>query len=209
MDLENTGTDWKDEAPLLAAMAKNDPFTVPDNYFSGLQEQIKSRCLIEDVRFNNEDEFTVPAGYFESLPSQIEGRISEVNLRGLVPADGFSVPSDYFGSLEQRILAKTAVTNGSEEIIVRPLRSSWLRYAAAACITLAVGSALILNNRNNSFETQLGNLPDQEIVNYLEMHADMGDTPVIMESLSQNLNLTSIGNEISDAELEQYINTTL
>jgi len=209
MDLENTGTDWKDEAPLLAAMPVTNPFIVPDNYFTGLNESIKSRCLIEEVRFNNEDEFPIPAGYFESLSSRIEGRISEEKIRAIVPSDGFSVPENYFSGLEHRILAKTNAAEKPAEASVRPFRSNWLRYAAAACVTLAVGSALILNNRENSFDSQLGSLPDQEIINYLQLHSDLGDTPLIMESLSQNLNLTNIGNEISDAELEDYINTTL
>jgi hypothetical protein len=36
----------------------------------------------------------------------------------------------------------------------------------------------------------------------------MGDTPVIMENVS-NVNMGDIGSDVSEAELEEFINTTL
>lgn len=209
MDLDNTGKEWMEEAPSLAAMDRNHPFTVPENYFIGLKSDILSRCVIEDARFSNEDEFTVPADYFESLPLQIVAGIAEQNIRTVAPADGFTVPENYFSGLEQRILEKTKSNNKTGESLIKPIRSNWLRYAAAACVTLVLGSVLIFNNQKSSIESQLGSIPDQEIINYLQIHSDISDTPLIIESLSQNVNLANIGNEITDAEIEDYINTTL
>lgn len=209
MDLENTGKDWMEEAPLLAAMDKKNPFSVPANYFGGLEEHIKLRCAIEGARFSNEDEFTVPAGYFESLPLQIESRIAEQNIRNLASGDGFKVPEGYFNNLQKSILTKTLSDQKVHKGLIKPIRSNWIRYAAAACITLAVSSVFILNNQKNNIESRLGKIPEQEIVDYLQIYSDMGDTPLIMESISQNVNLGSIGSDISEAELEEYINTTL
>jgi len=209
MDLENTGKEWREEAPLLSAMDKKDPFTVPDNYFTDLQNNITSRCLIEDARFRNEEEFTVPAGYFDSLVEQTEGRIAEQTVRSLVSSPGLTVPDEYFSTLHQSIVARTSKAVAPAEAVVRPLRSNWFKYAAAACVTAILGSVLIFSNQDNSFESGLSRIPDQDIINYLQMHSDVGDTPLILESLGQNVNLSDISSDISDAELEEYISTTL
>ena len=209
MDLENTGKDWRHEAPLLAAMDKKNPLTVPENYFNTLKENIIARCLIEEARFNEEDEFAVPADYFDSLPSQIESRISEENIRALAPADGFTVPEGYFTSLQQQILAKTKTVEDPVETVIKPIRSNWIKYAAAACFTVVLGSVLIFKSQNTGFESQLSSIPDQEIINYLQVHSDMSDTPMILESLAQTVNLSDRVDDLSEDELEEYINTTL
>ena len=209
MDLENTDNEWMKEAPILAAMDRNTAFTVPDDYFIGLKTTTLSRCAVEDVRFTAGDDFAVPADYFESLPAQIQARIAEESIRSKVTSDGFTVPQEYFDGLSQRILAKTTNVQEPLETQIKPIRSSWLRYAAAASITLVLGSILIFNSQKSDFESQLGSIPDQEIINYLQIHTDISDTPLIIESLSQTGNLTNIGNEITDDEIEDYINTTL
>lgn len=209
MDLENTGKDWKEEAPLLAAMDKTNPLTVPENYFSTLKDHIITRCFVEDARFNNEDEFTVPEGYFDTLRSQIESRVAEETVRELAPVDGFTVPNGYFTSLQERILAKTQTVEEPAQIVIKPIKSNWIKYAAAACITVAIGFALIFNSQNTSLESQLSSIPDQEIINYLQVHSDMSDTPIIMESSMQTVNLNNRVDDFTDDELEDYINTTL
>lgn len=210
MDLENTGKDdWMNEAPLLSSMEKKNPFTVPQNYFNDLPAMISARCLIEDNRFAEADEFAVPDGYFETLTSQIEARIAEENLRGMIPGDGFTVPENYFSGLQQRILAKTQVEEDVFQPVIKPIRSqkSWIQYAAAACVTVILGSVLVFNNQNNNIESRIGEIPEQEIINYLQLHSDMGDTPVIMESIS-NVNMGDIGSDVTEAELEEFINNT-
>lgn len=209
MDLENNSEDWMAEAPLLSVMVKKNPFSVPENYFNELEEQIKLRCALENVRSNDGDVFKVPANYFESLSVQIESRIAEHNIRSLAPTDGFKVPEEYFDTLEKRILTKTLSDPKDVRGSIISIRSNWIKYAAAACITLVVGSLVIFDSQNNSVESQLGRIPEQEMVSYLQMHSDMGDTPLIMETANQNINLTTIVNDMSDAELEEYINNTL
>ncbi|NEU07766.1 hypothetical protein GZH53_05535 [Flavihumibacter sp. R14] len=209
MDLENTGNDWMEEAPLLSATDKKNPFTVPENYFSNLENDIRSRCVIEDSRFSNEEEFPVPADYFESLIQQTESRIAEEVIRGYAPSSGFTVPEGYFTTLQQNILAGTTVPAKPAEALIRPIRTNWIRYAAAACVTVVLGSVLIFNNQKDTFEAGISHIPDQEIINYLQIHSDIGDTPMILESLGQNVNLTDLSGDISDAELEEYISTSL
>jgi predicted house-cleaning NTP pyrophosphatase (Maf/HAM1 superfamily) len=212
MDLNNMDKDdWMNEAPLLSAMVKRNPFTVHPDYFNELPAIINSRCLLEDHRFTDAEEFSVPDDYFKSLSSRIESRIAEENIRDLVAKDGFTVPADYFSGLKQRIIAKANVQDEAPQAVIKPIRSlkkQWIQYAAAACVTVILGSVVVFNNQNNSIESQMGRIPDQEIINYLQLHSDMGDTPMIMESIS-NVNLDNFSAHFTEAELEEYINTTL
>src|SRR5688500_8817043 len=131
MNLENTDNEWMKEAPVLSAMDRKTAFTVPEDYFIGLQATIRSRCIVEDARFNNEEEFAIPAGYFDSLSGEIEAGIAEHNIRDVASADGFTVPESYFSGLSAKILAKTHSINEPLETSVKPIRSNWIRYAAA------------------------------------------------------------------------------
>ena len=206
MDLENTGNEWMREAPLLSATDKKNPFSLPDDYFNNLELNIRARCVIEDARFQNEEEFKVPAGYFDSLIQETESRIAEQNIREIAPTAGFSLPDGYFENLQHRI---SESTSKPVEAVIKPIRAGWIKYAAAACVTAVLGSLLIFNKAEESFESKLSRVPEQELINYLQMHSDIGDTPIILENLGQNVNLADISSDISDAELEEYISTTL
>ena len=206
MDLENTDNEWMKEAPLLSSTDRKNPFAIPGDYFNNLELNIRARCLIEDARFKNEEEFSVPTGYFDSLIQETESRIAEQNIREIAPTAGFSLPEGYFEQLQYRI---SESTSQPVEATIKPIRSNWIRYAAAACVTAVLGSLLIFNNAEESFESKLSRIPEQELINYLQMHSDIGDTPMILENLGQNVNLTDISSDISDAELEEYISTTL
>ncbi|MEJ7780672.1 MAG: hypothetical protein WKF68_13905 [Daejeonella sp.] len=198
--------DWLKDAPALAAVGKIIPFTVPSGYFENLSDHVKSRALMESVRFGNEDEFIVPDGYFEQLSSRIENRISLENILTMVSSSGFEVPDGYFSSLTERInsrLEKPSKVNTP----VRTLLSSWVSYAAAACITVMIGTGLYLNSADYQFGRQLSEIPDQDIMNYLQVHSTAGDTPFIIENLDLD-EFEQISSDVSSEELEQYINST-
>ncbi len=198
--------EWLKDAPTLAAVGKKIPFTVPSGYFEDLSDNLKSRILIESRRFENEEEFRVPHGYFEQLSSSIENRISLENIRALAPSSGFEVPDNYFSNLTERInsrLEKPAKVNTP----VRTLLNSWVSYAAAACITVMIGTGLYFNSADYQFGNQLSEIPDQEIMNYLQVHSTAGDTPFIIENLNPE-EFEQIDSDVSSEELEQYINST-
>ena len=208
MDLENTGKNWEDEAPLLAGMKVKNPFTVPENYFAELGTQVNSLRIVEDARFNNEDEFTVPENYFEGLISEIEIRVAEQNIQKIASTDGFSVQINYFSNLPQIITEQINTNNQPPKAVVKQISANFLKYAAAACVTLVLGSVIVFNNQNKTLDSKMDKLSDQEIVNYLQMNSDIGDTPLIIESLSLNSNM-ALGDSFTEAELEKYIDTTL
>ncbi len=206
MELNDRDIEWLKDTPALAAVGKKIPFTVPSGYFENLSDHVNSRVLMESMRFENEEEFIVPDGYFEQLSSTIENRISLENIQTIVPSSGFEVPDGYFSNLTERInsrLEKPSKVNTP----VRTLLSSWVSYAAAACITMMIGTGLYFNSVNYQFGKQLSEIPDQEIMNYLQAHSTAGDTPFIIENLDLN-EFEQISSDVSAEELEQYINST-
>ncbi len=204
MDLNDTDMDWMKDAPALAAMVKKNPFTIPDGYFETLNEHLNARISIDNLA---SVDFDIPKDYFEQLPAQIEARISLDNIKSIAPEHGFTVPVGYFENLEENIISQTTI-KGSTIKSKKVISLKWINYAAAACITLALGSVLVLNLRSNSIEAQMKTIPDQEIINYLQAHTDVGDTPAIIENLDPNNNLSETTKGVSTEELEQYINTT-
>ncbi len=201
MDLEHTG-DFKKEAPQLAAIGKTNPFTVPPQYFNDLHERLNT--LVQLDLINDNTGFIVPDEYFNNLPALLEKRISLVADQ---KESEFSVPEGYFNSLPGRIQSNLPHKTDAKVIRLR----TWMQYVAAACITIAVGTGVLLNTKQESTVQVVGlsAIPDEEIINYLQIHSDETDTPAILELLEGNSgSLPDISAELSDKELQQYITAT-
>ena len=152
--------------------------------------------------------FTVPEDYFESLKSNIEASIKAEELKSLIKADGFTVPESYFEGLEAKIKDKISAKEViDEKPRVRKLR--WIAYAAAACISFAVGTGVLLSNRDQNLDNELHRIPDNEIVQYLQLNSDAGDTAAIIDNLGSNVDYLNPSTGASEEELEQYINSTI
>ena len=245
MDLNNIHEDWKKEAPILAAMEAANPFTVPNNYFEELKEQLTARLTIESITGGVKDgAFTVPEGYFENLDEQIISRVKleqltkEISSEGFSIPDGyfeqlqnsinsrinieelvsnnekdFTVPEGYFNKLHNSILAKTVSTEEKKTTKIKRLSTSWMRYAAAACVTVMIATGIFLNyskKQNSDIDSALSKIPDEEIVNYLEVNSTSGDAEVIAEHLVKTGTTPVVNDaEFSDKEIEQYLETSL
>ncbi|MEO8794531.1 MAG: hypothetical protein ABI390_03635 [Daejeonella sp.] len=209
MNSDNTEINLEIEAPLLSAIGKSNPFCVPENYFKTSSERINDSILLEKLRFVDTDEFQIPENYFENLSARINSSISVDALKLNNDRDGFSVPENYFAQLNSKINSRISAEVVSEKSKIRTLIPNWTKYAAAACITLVVASVGFYNMKQNPLDKQLGQIPDQVIINYLETHSDVGDTPAILENLGQNVNLADMNTEISQEDLQYYIDSTL
>lgn len=201
MKLNDLDREWEKEAPTLAAMGRENPFALPSDYFESLSKHLTSIALIESARFENEEEFSIPKGYFEQLEKQIKGKLAIDNINGLDPYSGFSVPDDYFSNLSETIEQQIG-----QQAIVREksIFKSWISYSAAACITMIIGSIAYLNLKSDNITSDLSNIPDQEIINYLQIHSTVNDNQYIIENLSDE-GLQQVSNEVSSQEIEQYI----
>lgn len=73
----------KKSAPMLSAMKKENPFTVPEGYFDSLESEVmkKIEALPDFESVSGKNPFAVPEGYFDSLPASIQERISSNSAR--------------------------------------------------------------------------------------------------------------------------------
>ncbi|RYE30130.1 MAG: hypothetical protein EOP42_12815 [Sphingobacteriaceae bacterium] len=171
-------------------------FTVPNGYFENMQEQILSAIKLEEMRPENEF-FIKPDTFFNEQQSIIAARIkiSEFAEKG----SGFSVPNNYFEELTDRINQKTGVKTVQQAAKVRNLftRVAW-KYATAACIAVAVTTGIFVKKYQSAHnvQTQLSNLPDADIENYLNIHADSYDNQVILETSAADNGSESVKNEM-------------
>lgn len=204
MELTDSDMEWKKDAPTLAAMKRVNPFVVPSGYFESLSDDVHARVLIESARFENTEEFIIPNNYFEQLPSRIEERLTIEEIQLLVPSQGFTVPDVYFSELSERIRSKIAAQKPEKK---KNIFNSWISYSAAACITLVLGTAVYFNSTGYAIGRDLSKVPDQEIINYLQIHSTVGDNQYIIENLSID-GLQQVSSDVSSQEIEQYINNT-
>lgn len=206
MELNDRDIDLQRDAPTLAAIGKAIPFTVPAGYFDELPSIVNSRIYIESTLGKGSNGLKVPEKYFEELSSRIENNIAVENLKAISPAGGFAVPDGYFESLSERINHRLEPPVRSKTPI-RSIMTSWVGYAAAACITVMIAAGIYFNTDAYNFNEQLSEIPEQEIINYLQVHSTAGDTPFIIENLNPEA-LTKVSTGVSADELEQYINST-
>lgn len=197
--------DWLNEAPTLAAIRRDTPFSVPSGYFENLSENLKAQALLESVRFENKEEFKLPENYFEQLPGRIEDRIALEKIHHLVPSEGYIVPDTYFSQLSVRINSR--IKEERSVIKRKTIFSTWASYSAAAAITMLIGTVIYFNSTGYTIGKQLSDVPDQEIINYLQIHSTVNDMPYIIENINPE-GMKQITTDVSSDELEQYINST-
>jgi hypothetical protein len=122
-------------------------------------------------------------------------------LAGMEKIDPYTVPNGYFKDLQSAILARTTQAPIAKPKVIQ----LWMRYAAAACITLVAGTFVYLNQQ--SAETpNFDAITDQEIVSYLQTNIDESDTELMLVN-TKTLHLEE--KNISTQELENYVNQIL
>lgn len=206
MEFNERDIDWQKDAPTLAAMGKAIPFTVPSGYFENLSDNLSTRVFIESVHVKENSGFGVPQNYFEDLTSRIKSNVTVENLRSIDVSGGFIVPDGYFTELSSKINTRVQESD-IKETPVRKLFTSWVSYAAAACVTAMIATGIYLNTDSYNFNEKLAEVPDEEIINYLQAHSTAGDTPFIIENINPD-ELEKVTPDVSADELELYINST-
>lgn len=90
----------------LAALPRENVFSVPEGYFEHLPLEIDARVSAQAFATENDAQsFSVPEGYFEGLADSILNKIkgNEYRLESGIEQP-FSVPEGYFEALPQRLL---------------------------------------------------------------------------------------------------------
>ena len=193
--------DWKKDAPSLAAMGKNNPFTVPNNYFESVEEIVHSNIFLDGLKekANNRD-FAVPQDYFESLTERIETNIRLSELP--IAANTFAVPENYFESLQGRISDRIAAEAPQKVAKIVPLwRRSLVKYASAACFVLIASFGAYFYQNSSTIpvtQTQPADLSSEQMLYDI-------DESTIIEHLEAQNTTASKTTSISDTEMENYI----
>jgi hypothetical protein len=197
----------------LAGIPKTNVFTVPDGYFNSLSSDILEGINNEYAIENLDIPVTgmkVPEGYFEGLADSILNKIktaavgeeeeASVLLAPVRHINVFRVPNGYFDTLASSILDK--LPRSTAKVVEMKIRSSFFKYAIAACLTGVLGlslfsifdkkagientaTALVLIDdtkdiletangilKNNTFDQTMESLGDEEIVGYLQKNGE-------------------------------------
>ena len=200
--------DWDDNhSNLIEKVGIGNPFSTPEYYFESLSKNIFSTLNLSKVAENDHPYFTIPGEYYDNLTQVIESRIRLEEINAQKNGDGMTVDSNYFELSRKEILNKVnSISNNDGKVI--NLSNSWLKYAVAASIVLAITASIFLRKSSDPINSQLANLPETEIINYLQNDAETADITTLVESLDHT-ELSNLDQNISDEEISQYINTSL
>ena len=199
-------------SPALVTIDKVNVFSTPEGYFDNLSQRISTYVsLSEYPRIQGGD---VPNNYFDELSNNIILKIKNADtaavsaedetknisplLHSLKDQQVFNVPEGYFHTLNEQVLSK--IKPKSAKVVSLYSRKKWLRYVAAAMITLLVGiGALQLFNSKDSHDKIA---PTQLAKNYSEnMPAYMQDAIKYKTPEQLNNGLASL----TDDEIVTYL----
>lgn len=203
---------------------QEEQFTVPEGYFEDLSLSILAKVSEGNLREEvQESGFEVPEQYFETSADQIMASIAVEGLKSEVQTDGFSVPTGYFEQLTTGILDQVQ----DEKVIQMPksvpaatVKKSrpvvWIGAAAAACVAAFVGVSTYNSTPTNTDQAiasvasaqqvSLDEIPEDEIISYLASHSDGTDLAYYAEYIYEPEASETIGSQIEDKELEEYLN---
>ncbi len=227
-DGEHTRQELKGISPLLAGISNNMLNEIPDGYFNDLSERILAKILENPVYLPAiQLPFSAPVGYFESLPHTILKKIKAGNagaeemnrseeLDEIAPILAFvskrnvySVDENYFDKWKWDFVSSKE--KSPAKIISFP---QWAQYlvAASVFVIIAISAVFYVGNKSlpaqagNSFAEEVQKLPDSAITDYLQsapVYSIGVNTPV-----NQQLDVNSLLYNISDQQIEEYLDDT-
>ena len=157
----NENMDWKKEleqlAPTLAALPKQNPFAVPENYFETLTEDIFAETTAVPA-FPEAEAFKVPENYFDNLADEILGKVTNEQE-------------------QQQQLKKRKVV---------PISTFIKRAIAVAAVLAWAVVAFFIWQENQTVEQQLAQLSQEEIQAYLADRLELIDESLLTDQLDEN-----------------------
>ncbi|WP_343564346.1 hypothetical protein [Sphingobacterium sp.] len=102
------------ESNHLPESLRENPFGVPENYFSDLESKIIAQ--VKWIACEDYSVFEVPEGYFDSLPDVVLSKIATESLKAHVAVDGFAIPEEYSVKLTENIFHRISEENLKEKV---------------------------------------------------------------------------------------------
>ncbi|QNK62094.1 hypothetical protein H7F33_16295 [Pedobacter sp. PAMC26386] len=193
--------EWKQEAPYLASLKKENPFSVPDQYFDTLPGLIHDTIYVHELKKAIPmSGFIVPDQYFDILQGSILAETSADKLQNLPKSEGFLTPDLYFQKLQSSILAKTTKAElpvKHEPKLIRLWHNDLIKYASVACFILVTAFGLYLNQQNFNTETRAADLANEQML------YDMNEQDIIDHIEGNNVDIQK--DNTASADLETYI----
>ena len=199
----------------LASMPYGMPYTVPENYFVLLCEDICDNVqyvISADPALPDHKSmpFNVPAAYFEQLPAQMLAYAKEQP--DTLKTTPYSVPKGYFDTLPAQILQAAKSAEKEKKTKVIPLqRKSWpyIRITVAALLITAIGfgSFKYFVLRTPNPEITLAKIPENVLRDYAQQNFDDFDVYMNVNNLVIN-NTDKYTQQLSPQDIEQYFEET-
>lgn len=182
--------EWENEAPRLAKLERTNPFTVPSNYFEGLEERINQSVFMSSLQKSEHSGFNVPENYFYELEGQINSKITLAQFTE--ETSGFKVPDGYFDKLQQSIEAKTIGSTKTVKLWHKPL----FKYAVAASLVIVSTTGWFANQQYQNQQLRKTELAKEQLLYDI-------DESVILEYVQESQNVKTAN--VTDDEMESYI----
>lgn len=209
--MRNLGKDDKADRGLIPDNHRN-PFSVPDDYFTSLRQDIMAQVKISQAShspFSTPKPFSTPENYEQQLRDDILLRISEENIKTRVAETGFVVPQGYFDTLSADILSKTGRVPK-----VLPIKRSapWYSWAAAASVALVISmfawfSSEPTDANNNPIQASIDVVPTDDIIQYLAYYSETGDLITLSERMPDRTE--NFSESLSSEEIEAYLENSI
>lgn len=215
---------------------RNNPFSVPDDYFAGLEEitrfhtfGLANQFQEDETKANHSNGFEVPESYFSDLEirikQQLDATIEEetaaaeayifTHLNSRDNLNGFEVPNDYFEHAEQQILSKIDADQGESKVRTLKLERrnrafpNWTKYAAAVVLLMVSFFFFMDNKPSDEQQDGLTAISDQEIINYLQFYADSRDVLLFSEYSDEDWEYNELDPELSSEDIKWFLENTL
>ncbi len=179
-------------SPLLAGLQRRTVFSVPAGYFDGLADRI-----IQKIRLLEKEEDADELADIAPL------------LHAMARKNVYTVPEGYF---EQTIVHPPV------RLVSIHRSRKWMRYAAAAVLTGAIGTGIFFASRKEQVSdyekytkldvsSAIDKVSDTELVNYLDKNERLtGSTDQTMVTASEELpDLSKHISQYSDEELKKFL----
>jgi hypothetical protein len=193
-----------DISPVLAKMEKVNVFSVPEEYFTGLEEKIATTVFLQQDKKTAFQK--VPDGYFDSLSNRILSKIKNEEesaaeeIKSISPAlhylkeeNVFEAPQGYFDDLSSRILHKIHSEKG--KVVSMRSGKKWWKYAAAAIVAgiIATFSLVFFNTQNKN--TPASKIATSEMPAYMQLANQYKTTKEINQGIAS----------LTDDEIASYL----
>ncbi|MBN8720030.1 MAG: hypothetical protein J0H85_11335 [Sediminibacterium magnilacihabitans] len=181
-------------SPLLAGLQRRTVFSVPAGYFDGLADRIMQKIrLLEEGKDTDANELADVAPLLHAMARR----------------NVYTVPKGYF---EQTIVQPPA------RVVSMHRPRKWMRYAAAAALTGAIGTGIFFASRKEQagdyekytkvdVSSAIDKVSDTELVNYLDKNERLtGSVDQTMVTASEELpDLSKHISQYSDEELKEFL----